>query len=324
MAKSELSQAEREALLKKQIDNLQQQLAAVETEREVLTFLLNSIPEFASYINADLTYRVCNRKYEIEADISCQEILGKHVTEFIGNEAFDKIQPYLLRVLSGESVAYKDRIDYKYLKEQDVEVQYTPHRSTDGEILGFATYVHNITKQLHAEEALRRQALHCPLTGLPNRLLLKECLESGIAGASRRQGRLGLLFIDLDEFKLVNDALGHDVGDQVLRDIAENLAQVIRSNDTLARFGGDEFVLLVDDIQSLEQLISLAEKIVALVSNLQISAPQEIKIGASIGIACFPDHCTNGQELLILADQAMYKAKKMGKSGYFLYEKNRG
>ena len=321
MNKPDSSHLDRESQLQGQIIDLQQQLTALKTERDVMSFMLDSIPEFVSYINVDLTYRFCNRKYELETDILCSELLGKHVTEFIGNEAFVRIQQYLQRVLDGESVTYEDRIHYKHLKEQDVEVQYVPHHSKDGDIIGFFAYVHNITKQRRAEEVLRRQAWHCPLTDLPNRILLKDCLESAIGGAIRKKSRVGLLFTDLDGFKRVNDMRGHDVGDQVLRDVAENLIKIIRCNDTLSRFGGDEFVLLVDDIQSEDQLVKLAEKIVTSISNLQTLALHEVKIGASIGIACYPDHCSNAQELLLRADEAMYEAKRRGKSGYFLYGK---
>ena len=287
MVKPGLSQIEREAKMTGQIDDLQQQLMVLEAERDVLAFILDSIPEFVSYVNADLTYRVCNRKYEIETDISRREILGKHVTEFIGNEAFVRIQQYVQRVLNGESVTYEDRINYKYLKDQDVEVQYIPHYSKEGDIIGFAAYVHNITKQRRAEEVLRHQAQHCPLTGLPNRILLNEYLEKTIGGASRRKSRVGLLFIDLDEFKQVNDVLGHDVGDQVLRDVTDNLIKIVRCNDTLARFGGDEFVLVVDDIQSQDQLISLAEKIVASISNLHTPALQSSRYHSQTSCTAF-------------------------------------
>ena len=319
MNKSDLSQHERESQMQEQIDDLQQQLTAMKAECDVMSFMLDSIPEFVSYINADLTYRLCNRKYELETDISCNELRGKHVTAFIGDEAFGKIQEYLKRVLDGESVTYEDRIHYKYLKEQDVEVQYIPHHSKDGDIIGFFAYVHNITKQRRAEEVLRRQAWHCSLTGLPNRNLLKNCLENAIDESIRNKSRVGLLFIDLDGFKQVNDMLGHDVGDKVLQDVAGKLIEIIKCNDTLARFGGDEFVLLIDDIQSEDQLVNLAEEIVASISNLRSLALQEVKIGASIGIACYPDHCNNAQELLIRADEAMYEAKRRGKNGYCLY-----
>ncbi len=319
MNKPDSSQHERESQMRGQIDDLQQQLTAMKAECDVMSFMLDSIPEFISYIDADLTYRICNRKYELETDISRNELLGKHVTEFIGNEAFGKIQAHVECVLNGKPVTYEDRIHYKYQEEQDVEVQYIPHHSKDGDIIGFLAYIHNITKQRRAEEVLRRQAWHCSLTGLPNRNLLKDCLENAIDNAIRKKSQVGLLFIDLDGFKQVNDMLGHDVGDQVLQEVAGKLIEIIKCNNTLARLGGDEFVILIDDIHSEDQLVNLAKEIVAAISNLQSIALRDVKIGASIGIAYYPDHCSNAQELLIRADEAMYEAKRRGKNGYFLY-----
>ena len=126
------------------------------------------------------------------------------------------------------------------------------------------------------------------------------------------------MFIDLDGFKQVNDVLGHEVGDQVLRDVARNLLQILRSNNTLARIGGDEFVLLVEDLQGLEQVTILADKMVEAISNLLSHALQNVRIGASVGIALYPEHGSDSRELLVRADEAMYEAKRRGKGNHFL------
>ena len=127
------------------------------------------------------------------------------------------------------------------------------------------------------------------------------------------------MFIDIDRFKQVNDKHGHDVGDQVLHDIANYLKQNLRQNDTLARYGGDEFVLLVDELQSQQQISILADKMIKTISTMHSAALQDIEIGASIGIAIYPDHGDNPQDLLVRADKAMYKVKNQGKGGYALY-----
>jgi diguanylate cyclase (GGDEF)-like protein/PAS domain S-box-containing protein len=312
-------QTARETALEQEIDHLRERLTALEAERDVMAFILDSIPDYVSYVDTDLVYRVCNRKYEIETGRSREAFLGKHVVAFMGEQGFAKIQRHVERVLKGELVTYKDRVDYGYQAQQDVEVQYSPHRSKERAVIGFSVYVRNITAQRRAEEMLRRQAQHDPLTDLPNRILFNERLEQAIGRADRIRSQLAVLFIDLDGFKQVNDVLGHEVGDQVLRDASHNLVQTLRRNDTLARIGGDEFVLLVEDLQGLEQATSLADKVVESISNLHTPALQNVRIGASVGIALYPEHGNDSRVLLVRADEAMYKAKRRGKNSHFLY-----
>jgi len=319
MEKSNASRrTELDNTLKKEIDRLREQLVDLQEERDLMAYILDSIPDYVSYVNADLTYKVCNRKYETEKGLSRDAFLGKHVVEFVGEQGFARIQPHVERVLKGELVTYDDRIDYKYLAQQDVQVQYAPH-SKEGAVIGFSVYVRNITAQHRAEEMLRRQAQHDPLTDLPNRILFNERLEQAIGLANRIKSQLAVLFIDLDGFKQVNDALGHEVGDQVLQDVARKLMQNVRRNDTLARIGGDEFVMLVEDLQGLDQVRSLADKIVESISNMHTPALQKVRIGASIGIALYPGHGSDTRTLLVRADEAMYEAKRQGKRCYFIY-----
>jgi diguanylate cyclase (GGDEF)-like protein len=166
---------------------------------------------------------------------------------------------------------------------------------------------------------LRRQAQHDPLTDLPNRILFNPRLEQAIGRADRISGQLAVLFIDLDGFKQVNDAFGHEAGDQVLKDVANKLIENVRRSDTLARIGGDEFVLLIEDFQDLEQVRSLADKVVESISSLHTPVLQEVRISASIGISLYPDHGSDPRALLVRADEAMYEAKRQGKHCYILY-----
>jgi diguanylate cyclase (GGDEF)-like protein len=221
------------------------------------------------------------------------------------------------RVLQGQLVTYDDRIDYRYKTKQDVEVRYTPHKAPDDSLKGFSVYVRNITAQRRAEETLLRQAQYDPLTNLPNRIFFNKRLEQALKRAKRMNGRFAILFIDLDGFKQVNDEMGHEVGDQVLRDVAGTFVEHLRGNDTLARIGGDEFVLLVEDLQAENQVESLANKLIDAVTLLDTPALNRVKIGSSIGIALYPDHAENANELLIRADEGMYEAKRQGKNRYY-------
>ncbi|MBI6633807.1 EAL domain-containing protein [Pseudomonas paralactis] len=170
-----------------------------------------------------------------------------------------------------------------------------------------------------ANQELTHLALHDMLTGLPNRTLLADRIQQGIQAVYEQGGCFALMFIDLDGFKPVNDAFGHHMGDQLLREVGLRLREDLRSQDTLARIGGDEFVLLVQLTQP-DDAMGLAERQVGLISRAFTVAEHELKISASIGIAMFPGNGNNPQELLMNADAAMYHAKGMGKNGYSFFD----
>ncbi|KAF2407134.1 diguanylate cyclase (GGDEF) domain-containing protein [Pseudomonas antarctica] len=170
-----------------------------------------------------------------------------------------------------------------------------------------------------ANQELTHLALHDMLTGLPNRMLLADRIQQAIQAVNEQGGCFALMFIDLDGFKPVNDAFGHHMGDQLLRDVGLRLREDLRSQDTLARIGGDEFVLLVQLTQP-DDAMGLAERQVGLIHRAFKIAEHELKISASIGIALFPGNGSTPEELLMNADAAMYHAKGMGKNGYSFFD----
>ena len=170
-----------------------------------------------------------------------------------------------------------------------------------------------------ANQELTHLALHDTLTGLPNRTLLADRIQQAMQAVSEKGGCFALMFIDLDGFKPVNDAFGHHMGDQLLREVGLRLREDLRSQDTLARIGGDEFVLLVR-LNQPDDALRLAERQVGLVNRAFKVAEHELKISASVGIAIFPGNGGNPQELLMNADAAMYHAKGMGKNGYSFFD----
>ncbi|QJI11560.1 EAL domain-containing protein [Pseudomonas sp. ADAK22] len=170
-----------------------------------------------------------------------------------------------------------------------------------------------------ANQELTHLALHDMLTGLPNRTLLADRIQQAIQAVKEQGGCFALMFIDLDGFKPVNDAFGHHMGDQLLREVGLRLREDLRGHDTLARIGGDEFVLLVQLTQP-DDAVGLAERQVGLINRAFKVAEHELKISASTGIALFPGNGSNPQELLMNADAAMYHAKGMGKNGYSFFD----
>ena len=192
-------------------------------------------------------------------------------------------------------------------------------------INGFpVTYVgvfHDITEQYLVGEQIRHQAFHDALTGLPNRALFQERLSHAMARAKRDGSRLSVTFIDLDGFKAVNDDLGHDAGDLLLQEVAERInARLRRSMDTVARLGGDEFVVLREDLRELTYCTGLAEEMVAAISQPMILQGRTVQVGASLGIAFFPEDGGDALELMKRADIAMYAAKAAGKGTFRFFQ----
>ncbi len=193
-------------------------------------------------------------------------------------------------------------------------------RSPSGEIVYFVATFSDITERKRAEDNILHQAYHDALTNLPNRVLFKDRLEQSLAFARRLKHRkVAVLFIDLDRFKLVNDSLGHAVGDQLLQRVAQRLSEVGRQSDTLARLGGDEFTFLLPDVDHVEEATVVADKVLAALKQPFVIGGRDIFVSASIGISMYPDDGADVETLMKHADTAMYRVKKQGRNGFHIY-----
>ena len=183
----------------------------------------------------------------------------------------------------------------------------------------------DITERLQAEERMRHMAQHDALTGLPNRLALLMRLGQLLPEARRHHWAIAIMFIDLDRFKIINDTLGHQVGDELLREVACRLSAVIRETDFVARLGGDEFVVILPGITTPADAAVVANKIIAALSSPILAEEHELHTSPSIGISLFPDDGPDGDTILKNADTAMYHAKSAGRNNYqfFAAEMNR-
>lgn len=196
----------------------------------------------------------------------------------------------------------------------------SPIRSQDGAITHFVGVKEDVTERRQLLDDLAQMAHYDSLTGLPNRALFFDRLAY-IQALSRRQGkRFALLFLDLDDFKQVNDSRGHEAGDRVLKEAAERLIACIRESDTVARMGGDEFTVILSNLSQPNDAALVAEKILTTLSlPFQISDGTICRIGISIGISLYPDDTQNIETLVSAADAAMYAVKREGKNSYRFY-----
>jgi diguanylate cyclase (GGDEF)-like protein/PAS domain S-box-containing protein len=184
---------------------------------------------------------------------------------------------------------------------------------------GFRNLVRDITERKKSEETIRRLAYHDPLTGLPNRLLFTDRLAMAITGAKRNRQHLAVMILDLDYFKDINDTLGHHIGDRLLQAVGSRLTELLRKGDTVARMGGDEFLILLPEINNVGVTTTIAQKIVDSFQIPLIVDEHRLHITTSIGIAIYPDVSDDVETLIKHADIAMYRAKGSGRNNYQLF-----
>lgn len=195
----------------------------------------------------------------------------------------------------------------------------TSKKDENGKVIQYQGIVRDITEKKRTEEAIRYMAFHDALTGLPNRSLFNDRLAMAIAHAERFDEKVAVMMLDLDKFKFVNDTYGHSVGDLLLKAVAEKLTRQIRKGDTIARMGGDEFMLIFADLKQTDDVNIITEKILEDFRNPIEVNGYTLSITTSIGIAIYPDHGTDIETLVKNADIAMYSVKQTGRNGYRYY-----
>ena len=193
-------------------------------------------------------------------------------------------------------------------------------RNDKGEVENYIGIFSDVTHQRKDAQQQAFLATHDPLTGLSNRLLLNDRLEHAINHANRFNQCIAVIFCDLDDFKPINDTYGHSVGDEVLKEIASAFREILRKEDTICRFGGDEFVILIEELKSFEYLQGILEKLRAISERIFIIDNIRLQVGMSIGASLYPNDASSPEMLLDRADKAMYKAKHSGKNKIAYYQ----
>ncbi len=328
-------------------------------EISTLAWAFNALLDHLAEVNYSLEKKVTDRTKDLLTanqelmlmqqvfDHSLEGILitDKNATILKVNPAFTSITGYESDEVTGKNprILKSDHHDEEYYKEMWRNLTTSGHwanelwnrhkdgkaypewisisaiRNSSGEITHYVGIFHDISDMKRQEEFIRHQAFHDSLTGLPNRPLLRNRIDKAIARASREEQRFGVIFLDLDNFKNVNDSLGHAVGDLLLKEAADRLRHIARSADTVARLGGDEFIILVEEMNDERPAASLALRILDSFKKPFIIKDNTLHVGTSIGIAIFPEDGEDTDLLIRNADTAMYKSKENGRENFTMF-----
>lgn len=323
------------ALLRSRLERINALMTMrLELSERMHRFLVESSPDIIYTLDTDGCFMFINGRAESLLGYSRDELVGRHFTAIVSDEDID-IARYAFterrrdtRATTNMEVRLKCNGSHRFEPRQIVVVVsavgvYEENGDGDDSLasrfLGTYGVARDITERKKAEETISFQALHDHLTHLPNRRLFKDRLELSMSQAKRNGRLVGVMFIDLDRFKLVNDTHGHAEGDELLINVAHRLRNCVRGGDTLARQGGDEFTVLLPDLYRPEDASIIAGKVLDVLKAPFLVRGQEFRATASIGIAVYPSDGDSADVLLKNADIAMYKVKATGKNNYLFF-----
>ncbi|MBN1473632.1 MAG: PAS domain S-box protein [Syntrophaceae bacterium] len=294
---------------------------AIRQSEEKYRATVNEVDEWYFEIDLDGNVVFINDAVVRSVGYPKEMIIGLNYKSFITKDQSNDIIKVFLDVYdTGESIK---NFPYEFVHPNGTvtyfELSIFPKKDQDDKITGFRGVGHDITERKRSEEKLNYIATHDLLTGLPNRMLLMDRLKMATAQAKRTDQKLALMMLDLDNFKTVNDSLGHMVGDELLKEIALRLSGRLRQNDTISRLGGDEFIILLPAIDQAEDAIEVAKIILESFEQPFVCNEHVLSCTISIGIAIYPDDAQDTEALLKNADAAMYYVKAHGRNGYHLF-----
>ncbi|MGQ0543831.1 MAG: putative bifunctional diguanylate cyclase/phosphodiesterase [Betaproteobacteria bacterium] len=303
--------------------------AARRESEERLRLVTDNVPALISYVDRELRYRFANRTYGRWFGIEPEKMRCRTLADVFGEEVSARIRPDIERVLAGVPAEFELATGAGE-RRRTLQVSCVPHLGAGREALGFYMLANDVSALKRAQEDLRYAAIqlqhdarrleflahHDTLTGLPNRAMFADRAREAVSHARRHGKTAALLFLDLDNFTQVNDSLGHDVGDGLLKVIASRLRASVRGEDFIARIGGDEFCVLLQSIAEPREAAAVAQKLLHELGKTYRIGEQHVDSGASIGIACVPQDGEDVATLLRLADAAMYRAKDLGRGRY--------
>jgi diguanylate cyclase (GGDEF)-like protein/PAS domain S-box-containing protein len=288
-----------------------------ESERRFRDFA-EAAGEYVWELDVDGRYTNVSRRVEQVLGYAPDELLGRRPTDLMPPGEAERVRDWLAQVMRSRE-AFRN-LEHRSMSRSGSQVWQivsgVPIVDGEGRFVGYRGTALDITERKQAESRIAELATRDPLTGLPNRLLLSDRLARGITAAHREGGLLAVMFVDLDHFKRINDTLGHDVGDQLLREVAKRIGGVLRKGDTLSRLGGDEFVVVLEGLKAAEDAGQVARKLIDALSQPYDIEGHTLNTAASAGIAIYPTDGTDATTLMRHADTAMYVAKSSGRKNY--------
>ena len=290
---------------------LEERALALTRSEERLRLITDHVPAFISYVDRDRRYRFANALYRDFFGLDPQSLIGRTVRDVRGEAAWQRIAPKLDEALDGLPVRFEHTYDGRN-GLRTYNVTYLPDYGDDHQVRGVYVMGQDVTEHKALEQKLARMAQYDQLTALPNRYLLHDRLAQACARSKRDGVELAVFYLDLIDFKRINDNHGHAAGDAMLQEFARRVTAAVRVTDTVARIGGDEFVVLMEGVFVKDQLEQLARKILDVVEMPFDIDGKYLRTSSSIGVATCPPW-KSWEELLHTADSAMYEAKAAGR-----------
>jgi diguanylate cyclase (GGDEF)-like protein/PAS domain S-box-containing protein len=314
--------------LKRLVPAVQRELREVENRSRLKEqvqsdqIILNSIGE--AVLSTDLSGNVAylNLAAEIMTGWSCKEAAGRSMAEVFrildATSRRPTLNPMQMEVGRNQPVQLRSNciLIRRDGLEIPIEVSVSPLHDRRGQVSGAVTVVRDVTAARAMALQMTHSALHDVLTGLPNRMLLNDRVNQAIALASRHTKRFAVLFLDLDGFKYINDSLGHPVGDKLLQSVASRLVDCVSTSDTISRQGGDEFVVLLQEVDQPDEVAAMARRMLEAVAGAHSIGQHNLHVTTSIGLSVYPDDGLDAETLIKNADTAMYQAKENGRQTY--------
>ena len=299
-------------------------------------FLVEQSPDMIFTLDTQGRFTFINGRVNALLGYTPEELIGQHYSQVVDSRDYEHVQYAFIerrvgeRATSNLEVRFKRKPSLPMLRNGAVVTSILSSQGVyenqlleqPSAFLGTSGVARDISERKKAEEIITFQAFHDLLTKLPNRILFLDRLEMAIAQASRREEKFAVIFLDIDRFKLVNDTYGHQAGDQLLREFAARVRRCLRTGDTLARQGGDEFTALLPNLTNKDDVNVVAEKILSDLRRPFFVAETQFLATTSIGIAIYPDDGSNAQDLIRCADVAMYQVKAQGKNGYAVFQEH--